>query len=396
MAFKCSIYCHCSRLRLAVKDTGMSSLPKSDRRLLRQKMVKNKVRLLNFYLSHGRDFLQEVLEVYTSPALLYEELVESDYYSGLSLADQEALYSIKEDNTFSDLELEQTFYLLTRFTRIKQPVCGWCGRCQVQGLKSDHIGENLEKFMSLWNLVNKSNFMADEIYEESLQSLKTLGDNVSSFFAFGKSFRESMNRELQDDGTDIQIVSCGKDVSIQIGQNNKCIMNVEVFDHLQSQEESGNTEAEDDLVKMILHLNTTSTSGLYVARIEERILRSLSGEQLLEINKVLQEKFGVQIVVSRKGCVVLVLRKMKPISQNLMDKGVLREFVSILFKLIGFSNDDLSKINVQVDLTLGNSADVDHFKESQLKNTGKNIVFDAKIKFNLCQMHDVLSILTTS
>lgn len=195
---------------------------------------------------------------------------------------------------------------------------------------------------------------------------------------------------------DIQIVSCGKDVSIQIGQNNKCIMNVEVFDHLQSHEESGNTEAEDDLVKMILHLNTTSTSGLYVARIEERILRSLSGEQLLEINKVLQEKFGVQIVVSRKGCVVLVLRKMKPISQNLMDKGVLKEFVSILFKLIGFSNDNLSKINVQVDLTLGNSADVDHFKESQLKNTGKNIVFDAKIKFNLCQMHDVLSILTTS
>lgn len=395
MAFKFSLYCYCSRLRLAVKDTGMSSLPKSDRRLLRQKMVKNKVRLLNFYLSHGRDFLQEVLEVYTSPALLYEELIQSDYYSGLSLADQEALYSIKDDNTFSDLELEQTFYLLTRFTRIKQPLCGWCGQCQVQDLKSDHIGENLEKFMSLWNLVNKSNFMADEIYEESLQSLKTLGDNVSSLFAFGKSFRESMNRELQDDGTDIQIVSCGKDVSIQIGQNNKCIMNVEVFDHLQSQEESGNTEAEDDLVKMILHLNTTSTSGLYVARIEERILRSLSGEQLLEINNVLQEKFGVQIVVSRKGCVVLVLRKMKPISQNLMDKSVLREFVSVLFKLVGFSNDNLSKINVQVDLTLGNSADVDHFKESQLKNTGKNI-FDAKIKFNLCQMHDVLSILTTS
>lgn len=201
MAFKFSFYCFCSRLRLAVKDTGMSSLPKSDRRLLRQKMVKNKVRLLNFYLSHGRDFLQEVLEVYTSPALLYEELIQSDYYSGLSLADQEALYSIKDDNTFSDLELEQTFYLLTRFTRIKQPVCGWCGRCQVQGLKSDHIGENLEKFMSLWNLVNKSNFMTDEIYEESLQTLKFLGDNVSSFFAFGKSFRESMNRELQDDGT---------------------------------------------------------------------------------------------------------------------------------------------------------------------------------------------------
>lgn len=195
---------------------------------------------------------------------------------------------------------------------------------------------------------------------------------------------------------DIQIVSCGKDVSIQIGKNNKCIMNVEVFDHLQNHEESGSTDAEDDLVKMILHLNTTSTSGLYVARIEERILRSLSGEQLLEINKVLQEKFGVQIVVSRKGCIVLVLRKMKPISQNLMDKSVLREFVAILFKLVGFSNDNLSKINVQVDLTLGDSADVDLFKGSQLKNTGKHTGFNAMIKFNFCQMHDVLSILSTS
>lgn len=226
MAFKFSLYCYCSRLRLAVKDTGMSSLPKSDRRLLRQKMVKNKVRLLNFYLSHGRDFLQEVLEVYTSPALLYEELVESDYYSGLSLADQEALYSIKDDNTFSDLELEQTFYLLTRFTRIKQPLCGWCGQCRVQGLKSDHIGENLEKFMSLWNLVNKSNFMADEIYEESLQSLKTLGDNVSSFFAFGKAFRESMNRELQDDGTVFvyffQNMSCFFSIVVKL---NQCVYN---------------------------------------------------------------------------------------------------------------------------------------------------------------------------
>lgn len=182
---------------------------------------------------------------------------------------------------------------------------------------------------------------------------------------------------------DIQIVSRGKDVSIQIGQNNKCIMNVEVFDHLQSHEDSGNKKAEDDLVKMILHLNTTATSGLFVARIEERIIRSLSGEQLLEINRVLQEKFGVQIVVSRKGCVVLVLRKMKPISQNLMEKSVIREFFSILFKLVGFSNDNLSKINVQVDLTLGDSADVDLFKGSQLKNTGRHIGFNAVIKISL-------------
>lgn len=67
-----------------------------------------------------------------------------------------------------------------------------------------------------------------------------------------------------------------------------------------------------------------------------------------------------------------------------MDKGVLKEFVLILFKLIGFFNDDFLKINVQVDLILGNFVDVDYFKEFQLKNIGKNIVFDVKIKFNLC------------
>lgn len=67
-----------------------------------------------------------------------------------------------------------------------------------------------------------------------------------------------------------------------------------------------------------------------------------------------------------------------------MDKVVLREFVLILFKLIGFFNDDFLQINVQVDLILGNFVDVDYFKEFQLKNIGKNIVFDVKIKFNLC------------
>lgn len=67
-----------------------------------------------------------------------------------------------------------------------------------------------------------------------------------------------------------------------------------------------------------------------------------------------------------------------------MDKGVLREFVLILFKLIGFFNDNFLKINVQVDLIFGNFVDVDYFKEFQLKNIGKNIVFDVKIKFNLC------------
>lgn len=67
-----------------------------------------------------------------------------------------------------------------------------------------------------------------------------------------------------------------------------------------------------------------------------------------------------------------------------MDKSVLREFVLVLFKLVGFFNDNFLKINVQVDLILGNFVDVDYFKEFQLKNIGKNIVFDVKIKFNLC------------
>lgn len=67
-----------------------------------------------------------------------------------------------------------------------------------------------------------------------------------------------------------------------------------------------------------------------------------------------------------------------------MDKSVLREFVLVLFKLVGFFNDNFLKINVQVDLILGNFVDVDYFKEFQLKNIGKNIVFDIKIKFNLC------------
>lgn len=66
--------------------------------------------------------------------------------------------------------------------------------------------------MSLWNVVNKSNFMADEIYEESLQTLKTLGDNVSSSFAFGKAFRKSINRELEDNGT----VFVGFSMSVKI------------------------------------------------------------------------------------------------------------------------------------------------------------------------------------
>lgn len=67
-----------------------------------------------------------------------------------------------------------------------------------------------------------------------------------------------------------------------------------------------------------------------------------------------------------------------------MDKSVLREFVLVLFKLVGFFNDNFLKINVQVDLIFGNFVDVDYFKEFQLKNIGKNIVFDVKIKFNLC------------
>lgn len=168
----------------------------------------------------------------------------------------------------------------------------------------------------------------------------------------------------------IQLVSSGKDVNVQIGQNNKCVLNVDVFDHLKNEEEPTGANANDDLVKMIIHTSTTPNSGIEVAQIEKKLLSSLSGEQLEKINKTLQERFGIQIVVARKGCVVLVLQKTQLIANCLKDENMVKELVSVLFELVGFSNDNLSEISLRVDLTLGDYADVDAFKKSQLKGKG--------------------------
>lgn len=168
----------------------------------------------------------------------------------------------------------------------------------------------------------------------------------------------------------IQLISSGKDVNVQIGQNNKCVLNVDVFDHLKNEEESTGANANDDLVKMIIHTRTTPNSGIEVAQIEKKLLSSLSGEQLENINKTLQERFGIQIVVARKGCVVLVLQKTQLIANCLKDENMVKELVSVLFELVGFSSDNLSEISLRVDLTLGDYADVDAFKKSQLKGKG--------------------------
>lgn len=121
---------------------------------------------------------------------------------------------------------------------------------------------------------------------------------------------------------------------------------------------------------MIIHARTTSTSGIEVAQIEKKLLISLSGEQLEEINKDLQERFGVQIVVARKGCVVLVLQKTHLIANCLKDENMVKELLSVLFELVGFSNNNLSEISLRVDLTLGDNDDVDVFKKSQLNGKG--------------------------
>lgn len=175
---------------------------------------------------------------------------------------------------------------------------------------------------------------------------------------------------LDERPINIQLVSSGKDVNVQIGQINKCVLNVEVFDHLQNEEEPTGANANDDLVKMIIHTRTTPNSGFEVAQIEKKLLSSLSGEELEKINKNLQERFGIQIVVARKGCVVLVLQKTQLITNCLKDENMVKELVSVLFELVGFSNDYLSEISLRVDLTLGDYADVDAFKKSQLKGKG--------------------------
>lgn len=148
-------------------------------------------------------------------------------------------------------------------------------------------------------------------------------------------------------------------------------MNVEVFDHLKNEEEPTDVNANDDLVKTIIHMKTTA--GIEVAQIQEKLLNSLSGEQLEEINKDLEERFGVKIVVAREGCIVLVLQKTQVFANSLEDKNVLIDLLSVLFELVGFSNDNLSEISLRVDLAIGDNADVDVFKKSQSKGKGMTL-----------------------
>ena len=168
---------------------------------------------------------------------------------------------------------------------------------------------------------------------------------------------------------DIHIVSCGNNVNVLIGSNNKSIINVEVFDHLPI--DTSAKEIEDDYIKLIIHLE--SASGIDVARIEERMLRSLSGEQLQEINKIIGEKFGLQIVVTRRGCVVLVMERIKPVLNFIRNTDNLKFFLSQLFRVIGFSTEDLFGINISVDITRGDAMDKALCKELNNAKRGINI-----------------------
>lgn len=161
----------------------------------RRKMVENNARFRTFYLTNGRDLLQEILEVYTSPGRLYEKLVESDYFSSLSKSNQESLSSIKTENTFANLELEQIYDCLLNFTTID---------------KSDNKEEyesnpavllkNLNTFMALWSSVKSAHVMVDKEFKNNVNSLKNIGDQFATHFGFGKSFKETIIRDFEDIG----------------------------------------------------------------------------------------------------------------------------------------------------------------------------------------------------
>ena len=136
---------------------------------------------------------------------------------------------------------------------------------------------------------------------------------------------------------------------------------------------------EEDYLKLIIHLQ--SASGIDVARIEERMLLSLSGEQLQEINKIIEERFGLQIVVARKSCVVLVIEKNKLIFNSVKGTNILEAFLSELFKLIGYSNQDLFAIDISVDITKGDAMDKALFEELNKKKKGINLT-----DWSLCYM----------
>lgn len=186
--------------------------------------------------------------------------------------------------------------------------------------------------------------------------------NGSSPYAEGQ-FSSFLYPILDLSSKDIKLVASGKDVYIQIGQHNRCQLNINISDELKNEEETRCINDEDNLVNMTLNMHT-ATSGVYVAVLEERILQSLSVDQTREeINKILQEKFGVEVVACKKGSVVLVLRKMIKIPNCLVDKNV---------NLLGFSHDYHSEINLRVQLTSRerDTADTEIYNRSQLKKNG--------------------------
>lgn len=82
----------------------------------------------------------------------------------------------------------------------------------------------------------------------------------------------------------IQLVTHGEEVYIQIGNHNMCHLNIDISNELQTEEESGSTNDEGDLVQMTLQMHTVSSSGIFIAFLEERMLLALSGNQREEIN----------------------------------------------------------------------------------------------------------------
>lgn len=185
---------------------------------------------------------------------------------------------------------------------------------------------------------------------------------------------ENLNIRPDLSSNAIQLVTNGEEVCIQIGEHNICHLNIDISNELQTEEESGSTNDEGDLVQMTLRMHTASSSGICIAFLEGKMLQGLSGDQREEINKVLREKFGVEIIVCKKGSVVLVLRKIKPISKGLEYKKTQLDFLSTLFELLGFSNKHPSEINLQVQLKSGN----DTFNESQLKEKGLQLILSPR------------------
>lgn len=191
--------------------------------------------------------------------------------------------------------------------------------------------------------------------------------------------RKIQKMKLDDmSSTAIHLVTSGKEVGIQIGQHNICYLNIEMSEELQNEEESTNTNDLNDLVNMKLSMDPGSSSGVYVAFIEEKVFRLLTEDQRQKINKVLLEKFGVEIIACRKGSLVLVLRKMKPIFIRLMYKNVQLAFLLTLFELLGFLIDYPSEINLRVQLTSGDTTAVDISNEPQLNTNGLQLILSPK------------------